>query len=165
MQDNQQEIFPEVDEQGRVIGKMTRGEAHSGTKRLHPVVHLHLFNSRGELYLQHRPAWKDIQPSKWDTACGGHVDYGEEIEDALSREVREELGITGAEMHSVGVYVFESKREKELVYVNRAVWDGDVVPSEELDGGRFFSPEEILERMGTDFFTPNFESEYKKFFL
>lgn len=38
---------------------------------LHPVVHLHLFNSRGELYLQKRPEWKDIQPGRWDTAVGG----------------------------------------------------------------------------------------------
>lgn len=39
---------------------------------LHPVVH-HLFNFRGELYLQKRPEWKDIQPGRWDTAVGGHV--------------------------------------------------------------------------------------------
>ena len=37
---------------------------------------------------------KDIQPGKWDTAVGGHVDYGESVEDALFRETREELGIT-----------------------------------------------------------------------
>jgi isopentenyldiphosphate isomerase len=41
------------------------------------VVHLHVFNSRGELYLQKRPEWKDIQPGKWDTAVGGHIDLGE----------------------------------------------------------------------------------------
>ena len=66
--DNQQEIFPIVDEAGQVTGSATRGECHSGSKLLHPVVHLHVFNSKGEVYLQRRPEWKDIQPGKWDTA-------------------------------------------------------------------------------------------------
>ena len=92
--DNQEEKFPIVDEAGNVIGSATRGECHSGSKLLHPVVHLHVFNSKGEIYLQRRPDWKDIQPGKWDTAVGGHIDYGETPEEALRREVREELGIT-----------------------------------------------------------------------
>ena len=48
MQDNHNERFPIVDEEGRVVGVATRGECHSGSKLLHPVVHLHVFNSRGE---------------------------------------------------------------------------------------------------------------------
>ena len=77
--DNSSELFPVVDETGRVVGCATRGECHDGRRLLHPVVHLHLFNSRGELYLQKRPLWKDIQPGRWDTAVGGHVDYGEGV--------------------------------------------------------------------------------------
>ena len=92
--DNPSELFPVVDETGRVVGCATRGECHDGRRLLHPVVHLHLFNSRGELYLQKRPLWKDIQPGRWDTAVGGHVDYGETPDEALRREVREELGVT-----------------------------------------------------------------------
>lgn len=91
--DNKNELFPWVDDEGNVIGHILRGEAHNGSKKLHPVVHLHVFNSQGELYLQKRPEWKDIQPGKWDTACGGHIDYGENVEQALKREVGEELGI------------------------------------------------------------------------
>lgn len=163
--DNQLEIFPLVDEEGVVVGKATRGECHSGSKLLHPVVHLHVFNSRGDIYLQRRPDWKDIQPGKWDTAVGGHIDYGETPEVALRREVREELGITDFEPVFIGKYVFESQRERELVYVNRTVYDGLIQPStDELDGGRFWTMQELRDAMGKEVLTPNFESEFKKFF-
>jgi isopentenyldiphosphate isomerase len=166
MKDNSLEKFPIVDEEGRVIGSATRGECHSGSKLLHPVVHLHVFNSKGEVYLQRRPDWKDIQPGKWDTSVGGHIDYGEEPETALVREVREELGITEFTPERVGRYVFESQREKELVYVHRTTYDGAVMPSaEELDGGRFWTMDEIREAIGKEVLTPNFESEFQKFFL
>jgi isopentenyldiphosphate isomerase len=166
MRDNSAEIFPLVDEQGRVIGKATRGECHNGSRLLHAVVHLHVFNSRGDVYLQKRPEWKDIQPGKWDTAVGGHIDYGETPDEALTREVREELGITDFVPERVGQYVFDSRRERELVYVNRTVYDGPVRPSAvELDGGRFWTMQEIRESMGRQVFTPNFESEFRRFFL
>lgn len=163
--DNKEELFPWVDEEGNILGSISRGEAHSGSMKLHPVVHLHLFNSRGELYLQKRPDWKDIQPSRWDTATGGHVDLGEDVAKALRREVREELGVTDFTPESMGHYVFESQRERELVFVHRTVYDGPVCPNpDELAGGRFWTREEILQNMGKEVFTPNFEQEYKRFF-
>ena len=163
--DNQKEIFPIVDEEGRVVGSATRGECHSGTKLLHPVAHLHVFNSQGDIYLQRRPDWKDIQPGKWDTAVGGHVDYGETPEEALRREVREELGINDFTPEFVDKYVFESQRERELVYVNRTIYDGPISPSaDELAGGRFWTMQEIHEAIGQGILTPNFESEYQRCF-
>lgn len=165
MKDNQKEIFPIVDDEGGVVGSATRGECHSGTKLLHPVVHLHVFNSKGDIYLQRRPDWKDIQPGKWDTAVGGHIDYGETPQEALRREVREELGITDFVPEFVDKYVFESQRERELVYVNRATYDGPITPSaDELDGGRFWTIKEILEAMGQGVLTPNFENEFQRCF-
>nr|MBP7471602.1 NUDIX domain-containing protein [Prevotella sp.] len=165
MRDNKEEEFPVVDEQGNITGSITRGHAHDGSKILHPVVHLHLFNKQGDLFLQLRPDWKDIQPGKWDTACGGHVDLGENIETALHREVKEELGITDFQPEELGHYVFESKREKELVYSFKCVYDGDVHPSkDELNGGQFWSYNEIKTNIGKGVFTPNFEKEWQKYF-
>lgn len=162
MKDNNEEMFPVVDEDGNIIGAASRGECHSGSKLLHPVVHLHVFNSKGELYLQKRPEWKQIQPGKWDTAVGGHIDLGESVDIALKRETREEVGIEDFTPELLTHYVFESSCEKELVFVYKTTFDGEVHPSEELDGGRFWTLEEIKANLGKDVFTPNFESEFKR---
>lgn len=162
MKDNNKEMFPIVDEDGNITGAATRGECHNGSKLLHPVVHLHVFNSKGELYLQKRPEWKDIQPGKWDTSVGGHIDLGENVETALRREAREELGIEDFTPQLLGQYVFESDREKELVFSHKTVYDGLLVPSKELDGGRFWEMDEIRESIGKGVFTPNFEREFRQ---
>ena len=163
--DKATELFPVVDAEGNVIGKMSRAEAHSGTKRLHPVVHLHLFNSRGELYLQHRATWKDVQPDKWDTATGGHFDYGETAEEALAREVMEEIGLAPDQYKPrlLRKYIYESAIERELVYVFSATYDSMPQPSPtETQGGRFWTMEEIKANLGKGVFTPMFEKELPK---
>lgn len=164
MKDNSEEMFPIVDESGMIVGAATRGECHGGSKLLHPVVHLHVFNTKGDLYLQRRPEWKDIQPGKWDTAVGGHVDLGENVDIALKREAAEELNFEVFDAQFIKSYVFESARERELVNAFKTVTDVIPKPSEELDGGRFWSREEILQNMGKGVFTPNFEQEYKNLF-
>jgi isopentenyldiphosphate isomerase len=79
--------------------------------------------------------------------------------------VAEELGITDFVAESLGHYVFEGLREKELVYVHQTIYDGEIHPDkEELADGRFWKREEILANMGLGIFTPNFEDEYKKYF-
>ena len=163
--DNNDELFPVVDEDGNIVGTATRGECHGGSKLLHPVVHLHVFDGKGNLFLQKRPEWKDIQPGKWDTSVGGHVDLGEDVSSALKREVSEELGIEEFVPEFIVSYVFESDRERELVFVHKTVYDGPILPSAELDGGRFWSREENVSNIGSGVFTPNFEQEYRRVFL
>lgn len=163
MRDNNNELLPIVNERGEVVASAQRGLCHDGKSMLlHPVVHLHVFNQQGELYLQHRPTWKTIQPNKWDTAVGGHVDFGETIEQALQREVCEEIGLTQFTPKLLLKYVHQSDVERELVYVYYAITSVQPTPSNELDGGRFFTMQELDERMQTDFFTPNFEAEWQK---
>ncbi len=163
--DNANEIFPIVNERGVIVGRAPRWQCHNGSKLLHPVVHLFVFNSNGELYLQRRPMWKDIQPGMWDTSVGGHIGFGEKPEFALKREAEEELGISGFKPEFLKMYVFESSREKELVYVYKTIYDGEIRPTEELDGGKFWPKDDIIQNLGKKVFTPNFEQEFRKFFV
>lgn len=159
------EIFPIVTPEGVVTGSATRAECHSGSKLLHPVVHLHILSRDGRVYIQKRSMSKDIQPGKWDTAVGGHVDYGEETETALFRETREELGLTDFVPTAVTRYVFESAVEKELVNVFATVVDdgfsADFDPVE-IDDARFWSIAEIENAVGKGILTPNFEQEFSR---
>ena len=158
-----EEIFPIVDEMGKTIGSATRKECHSGSFLLHPVVHLHIFNDNGELYLQKRNLTKDIQPGKWDTAVGGHVNLNEKVEDALYREADEELHIAGFVPVFAFRYIFRSEVEQELVNSYFTRYSGEINPDKsEISEGRFWKLDEINTCLGKNIFTPNFESEFSK---
>jgi isopentenyldiphosphate isomerase/intracellular septation protein A len=160
------EWFPIVTIEGYVTGKAPRRVCHDGKSRLlHPVVHLHLVNGSGRLFLQKRALTKDIEPGKWDTAVGGHVSLGETIEEALSREAREELDLKSFRPRFLGKYVWESPVEKELVF--SFITETDMLPvinRKEIAEGRYWSMNEIKSNIGKEIFTPNFEKEILMFF-
>lgn len=157
------EWFDIVDEENQVISKATRQECHNGSKLLHPVVHIHIFNSDKKLLLQKRCMDKDIQPGKWDTSIGGHIQSGEVLEDAVAREALEEAGIKIEFPHLVllDTYVYESDVEKELVHSYAYVYDGPITFQEsEIDEMRFFDFDEVNDLIAHDFTTPNFVQEF-----
>ena len=132
---------------------------------LHPVVHLHLVTPEGEVYLQKRVMTKDIQPGRWDTAVGGHVDFGETPGEALRRESCEELGHEPGNPGMICRYVFCSDRELELVHVFAECVSRDIrlTPDPgEIETGRFWTAAEIEAAYGQGILTPNFEQEYAR---
>lgn len=52
-----------------------------------------LVDQQGRLLFGLRAGWKKAWPNYWD-AIGGHVENGETIEEALVRELKEEIGVT-----------------------------------------------------------------------
>ena len=156
------EIFPVVDEEGNKTGEAYRKVCHDGKSMLlHPVVHIHLFNSKGELFLQKRAMSKDIQPGKWDTSVGGHIGPEESVDEALARETFEELGLKNLSVNFIGKYIWKSVRERELVYSHIAVSDElPAVSPSEIDEGKYWSVDEIISHSGKGVFTPNFEHEF-----
>ncbi len=92
--DDSSELFDVVDSEDRVIGQAARGEVHA-KGLLHRSVHILVFNSRGELFLQKRAMTKDENPGYWDSSAAGHVNAGEDYRTSADRELMEELGISG----------------------------------------------------------------------
>ena len=92
----QDELFDVVDADDQVIGQSPRGLVHR--KRLfHRAIHVFVFNRAGDLFLQRRSITKDTAPGKWVSSCSGHVDSGEDYDDAAARELKEEIGLENPE--------------------------------------------------------------------
>ena len=156
------EFFPVVEPSGLVVGRSTREYCHSGAKPLHPVIHIHIIDRYGRIYLQKRSMRKDIQPGKWDTAVGGHVSYGESVLEALYREASEELGFSEFNPIHIMTYEFESSIEREMVNVFAVIGSYDLHPDlDEVDEGRWWDIADVDAAIGKEILTPNFESEFQ----
>lgn len=159
-----EEWLPVVNEEGKIIGKSPRSICHDGNNKfLHPVVHIHIINSKKRLLLQKRAITKDIQPGKWDTSIGGHISFGEKLENAIQREAKEELGIDIdlSKIIPFHKYIFELNIEREYVFSFVYFYDGEITfKKDEIEEVSFFSKNDIKELIAKNFVTENFIKEF-----
>lgn len=73
--------------------RMIRGQAFPEGAR-HLVVHVCLFNDKGQMLIQQRHKDKDSWPEFWDVTVGGSALAGENAQQAAMREVKEEIGLS-----------------------------------------------------------------------
>ena len=155
------EVVPVVEPSGIVTGRTLRSVCHDGSRILHPVVHLHVIDRAGRIYLQKRSASKDLYTGYWDTAVGGHVGYGETLLEALFREAAEELGLVDFNPVSIDSYIYSAADEQELVSVYATVTDRTITPdNEEVVDGRFWKTPDVEAAIGKGWLTPQFEQEF-----
>jgi isopentenyldiphosphate isomerase len=157
------EVFDVVDESDKVVGRATREEVHGNPALIHRVAHVIVLNGRGDIYLQRRAESKLVQPGKWDTSVGGHVDAGEDYEHAARREMAEELGISDADPAHAYTYLHRNAFESEMVSTYVVTWHGPVVPNPlEITKGRFWTLSEI-HASDPQLFTPNLLEELARY--
>ncbi|MBG1268388.1 NUDIX domain-containing protein [Nostoc sp. WHI] len=87
------EILDIVDESDCVVGQKKRSEIYRQGLCNFRVVNAFVVNSLGQLWIPRRSAHKTIFPLCLDVSMGGHVETGETYEDALQRELKEELNL------------------------------------------------------------------------
>jgi len=143
-----EEIFDVVNERDEVIGRKTRSQVHRLGLQ-HRAVHVLVFNSRGQVFLQKRSMKKDRQPGLWDSSASGHVDSGEDYDVCALRELGEEIGL---HLRGVPPRLFKlpasPETDQEHVWVYRCQAEGpfDLNP-EEIERGDWFTPEELTRWM------------------
>jgi len=146
MHSTDNEILEIVDSQDRVIGSGLRGEIHR-KGLMHRAVHLFVFNTRGEIYVQRRSAYKDRHPLKLDSSAAGHVGLGESYESTAVRELQEELGIISGVDQVLRVAACDAT-DNEHVVLFKVVSDAEPVPNpDEILWGAFMKPQEVSSLM------------------
>lgn len=162
--DNKVELLAVVNDRGEIIGNLPRSEIHGNPSLVHRVVHVLVFNTKGELLLQKRSMNKDVAPGKWDTSVGGHVSSGETLDEAVKREMEEELGITSCKPEFLYTYIHSNEYETELVYTYSCSHDGKInFQKDEIDEVRPWSMEEIKRNIGNGILSDNFEHEIQTY--
>lgn len=135
-----------------------RGEEMVGG--LHIVVHVCIFNSKGEMLIQQRTDDKIGWPGMWDVTVGGSAVAGDTSQQAASRELFEELGIT-YDFTGMRPYLTTNfARGFDDVYMLELDVDLDqiVLQKEEVQAVKWASCEEILAMMRRGEFIPYYES-------
>jgi len=156
------ERFDVVDENDNVIGTELRMVVHE-RNLLHRAVHILVFNEAGELLLQKRSAWKDREPSKWDSSAAGHLEPGESYAAGAARETEEELGIRG-DLTPIGKIRACSNTGQEFVEVFTTRHEGPfVLPPSEIEDAAFFPTSMIKDWLGSrpQDFAPGFQEVWK----
>src|SRR6266513_5116890 len=123
----QEESFSIVDEYDRVIGSAPRGQVHANNL-LHRAVHMLIFNSAGEVFLQMRSRSKDRHPLAWDSSAAGHVNAGEEYDQSATRELGEELGID-IPLVRVAKLPASERTGYEFICLYRGSFNGELRPN------------------------------------
>lgn len=117
-------------------------------KQILPAVAAAIFNDKGEILLQKR---KDV--NQW-CIISGHVEFGETIEEAILREIKEETDTKATISRFIGVYSSPSSQtytytDRTVQYVTsyfEAKLIGQISPhfsNTETQELKFFSPENI----------------------
>jgi isopentenyl-diphosphate Delta-isomerase len=144
-----EDIFDIVNEHDEVVGRAPRSEVHA-RGLLHRAVHVFVFNSRGEVFLQKRSMKKDRQPGVWDSSCSGHVDSGEDYDQTAMRELREEIGLS---LNAPPARLFKvdacADTDAEFVWAYQCRSDGPFrLAPDEIETGDWFAPERVSAWIG-----------------
>lgn len=157
-----------VDDTDNIIGYGAKAEALS-KGLIHRIVRIYITNASGEILIQKRSATVDI-PNRWDQSAAGHVDEGEDYDTAASRELREEIGVTGVQLKKIATYYSEEsddgilRKRFNALYV--AQYDGTL----QKDGSevveiRWIQPDLLQEWMHDkpNDFTQGFLESYRQY--
>lgn len=153
--DNQQELFFWVDEDDKVLGKITRYEAHHDRQKIHRAIDIVITNSQDQLLLQKRSQEKDTNPGQWASGAGGHVTYLDSYEETSLKELHEELGIE-IPLSYYGKFLMRLRAEQEYcaIYLGKYESLPTTFDRDEIDEVKWVSKPQLKEMFKQATLTP-----------
>ena len=150
------ERFDLYDSCRRFTGRtIARGEdVPEGLRRL--VVHVCVFNQKGEMLIQQRQPFKEGWPNLWDVSVGGGVRAGESTRQAARRELMEELGLEFDFDNEAPVLTTTFRKGFDDLYIIHLEPDLDTLrlQPEEVQAVRWASRDEVLSMIERGIFIP-----------
>jgi isopentenyldiphosphate isomerase len=140
------ELVIHVDEADQPLGVTERGSMQR--KGLIPrCTFIFVFSSAGQLCVHQRTAHKRLYPGAWDVAAGGVVAAGETYLEGATRELCEELGVSGVELTAHFRFFYQSRESRLWGSVFSCTWDGILnMQPEEVAAVRWVDPRQSWQR-------------------
>lgn len=138
--------------------QMNRGDTFE-EGAYHLVIHVCLFNQRGEMLIQQRQPTKEDWKNMWDITVGGSATSGETSQQAAEREVKEEISYTmnlRNRRPSLTVNFENGFDDYYLIETNLNITNLSL-PTEEVKQVKWASREEIIKMISDGLFIPYHE--------
>jgi isopentenyldiphosphate isomerase len=138
------ELLDEVNEDDEVVRNLPRKDIYDNLL-LHRIVHVIIFNDKGEMAMQMRGNNASFCPGHWCTAAAGHVKAGEAYRDAGYREMMEEIGVSPK---LIFMYrdMYQSDSRRKFLGTFEATHNGPFnINKDEVECVDFFTIEKIQE--------------------
>lgn len=148
------ELMYHVDEEDKVIGVVPKDDIEKNHLTCRGAAAF-VFNNQGKIFIHQRSFDKESFAGYYDFLVGGGVKFGESYEEAVKREIQEEVGFNNFSVN----YLFKEKAQSK-----RNIWlgifkcisnDQVKIQEDEIIHGKFVSIERLKKMIKTEKFCPN----------
>ena len=104
MKEDNVEYFDIVNEKDEIVGKISENEQKSVKPSQLRFINIIIINNDNMIVVPKRSSNRKLFPNCYDFSVGGHVNSGENYEEAAYRELKEELGIKNVKLQEVAYF-------------------------------------------------------------
>src|SRR4051794_22260886 len=145
-----QEMVILVNERDEALDQMEKIEAHR-KGLLHRAFSIFIFNSKGEMLLQQRAFGKYHSGGLWSNACCSHPSPAQDILEAASCRLTEELGFS-TRLEEIFDFIYRAEfgelTEHEFDHVFAGEYEGEIHPDKnEVIDFSYLTMEEIASAL------------------